>query len=291
MAGPMLSRHALSPHALSRHALPRPNLHAYRVILGSRLRSQRVYRVSFATEVAASLLFGLIEFAEVWVVFGHVTSLGGLTFAQILLLFGLAHVGYAVSQILVGHVDSLPTYLRAGTLDTFCVRPLSLLGQLLTSDLQLRRLGWGAVGVGALVAGLLANDIAWSPGRVALLALALTSSVAIFSGIFVWAAALQFWLLDGAEVTNAFTYGGRYASQQPTSILPWPLVVTFALAVPVAFTGYVPTLALLGLPAPATYPWLQPTLAWAGPLVAAWAWLVALGLWRLGARHYHGGGG
>lgn len=265
--------------------------HAYRVILASRLRSQGVYRISFATEVAASLLFGLIEFAEVWIVFHNVTVLGGLTFAQVLLVFGLAHTGYSTSQVIVGHVDTLPTYLRLGTFDTFCTRPLSLLGQLLTSDIQLRRLGWSLVGFVALGWGLAANEIAWTPATVLLLALTIASSIAIFAGIFLWAAALQFFLIEGAETTNAFTYGGRYASQQPASILPLPLVVLFVLAVPVALTGYVPTLALLDLPAPAALPWLHPGFAWAAPLVAAWVWLVALALWRFGTRHYQGGGG
>lgn len=237
------------------------SVHAYRVILASRLRSQGVYRVSFAAEVAASLLFGLIEFAEVWIVFHNVTVLGGLTFAQVLLVFGIAHTGYSVSQLLMGHVDALPTYLRLGTFDTFCLRPLSLLGQLLSSDIQLRRLGWSAVGVVALTWGLVVKEIAWSAATVLLLAICVTGSAAIFAGIFLCAAALQFFLIEGAESTNAFTYGGRYAAQQPASILPGPLVALFVLAVPVAFTGYVPALALLGLGAPEALPWLNPAAA------------------------------
>jgi len=58
--------------------------------------------------------------------------------------------------------------------------------------------------------------------------------------------------------------------------------------VPVAFTAYLPTLAMLGLPAPFGLPaWL----AWLTPLAAGWVWLVAGGLWRQGTRHYQGGAG
>ena len=87
------------------------------------------------------------------------------------------------------------------------------------------------------------------------------------------------------------TYGGRYASQQPASIFPPYLVGVFVVAVPVAFVGYVPTLALLGLSAPATIGWLDPRLAWATPAIAGMVWLVVSELWRLGVRHYQGGGG
>ncbi|WP_116112499.1 ABC transporter permease [Austwickia chelonae] len=263
----------------------------YATILVSRLRSQKVYGVSFTLDVAASLLFGLIEFVEVWIVFHNVRSLGGLTFAQVCLLFGLSHCAYSVSQVLVGHVDSLPTFLREGTLEAFYLRPLSILGQLMTSEIALRRLGWVVVGVTALGYGLAVNPIAWSPTTVLLLVLCLASSVIIFCGIFVAAAACQFFLIEGAELTNAFTYGGRYAAQQPTSIFPPYLIGLFVVAVPVAFTGYLPALALLGLDAPEQIPWLLPQLAWASPLVAAGVWLVVAWLWNRGTKHYQGGGG
>ena len=55
--------------------------------------------------------------------------------------------------------------LRAGTLDVFYLRPQPLLLQLVTSDVSLRRLARAAVGVAALVVGLVVNDVAASPGH------------------------------------------------------------------------------------------------------------------------------
>lgn len=269
----------------------RTSAHAYRVILASRLRAQRAYPVSFAVDLLGSLLTALVEFAEVWIIFHNVRSFGGLDFTQVMLLFGIAHTGFAAAQVVVGHVDRIPRYLRLGTMEAFYLRPLSLLGQLITSEIELRRLGWLLVGLVALGWGMVANDVAWTPPRLLLLVVCVLSAAAIFAALFVWAAGVQFFLVDGQEMTNAVTYGGRYASQQPTSIFPRPLLWMFAIAVPVAFTGYVPTLALLDLPAPAGAPWLVPELAWAAPLVAAWVWLLALASWRWGAQHYQGGGG
>jgi len=272
-------------------AVSTSSLRAYRVLIGSRLRSQQVYTTSFALDVVGSVLTGLVEFGEVWIVFHNVRSLGGLSFGQICLLFGIAHVGFAFSQVMFGHVDRIPRYLRAGTLEAFYLRPLSLLGQLITSEIALRRLGWAALSVVVLSWALTAVDLVWTPAKVVLLVLSLLSSTALFAALFVAAAGLQFFLVDGEEMTNAFTYGGRYASQQPASIFSPGLIAAFVLAVPVAFTGYVPTLGLLDLPAPPALPWLGPQAAWWCPLVAAWTWLVALACWRVGTRHYQGGGG
>ena len=260
----------------------------YRAVLASRLRSQRAYRAGFALDLGSSLLVGLTELAEVWIIFHNVRVLGGLDFHAVLLLFGLSNLAFSAADLLVGHVDTLPTYIRAGTVDAFYLRPLPLLAQLVTSEISLRRLTRIAVAAVALGLGLTLNDIDWDPATVAMLVVAAVFGTAIFAGLFVCAASLQFFLVNGSELTNSFTYGGSYAASQPASIFPTPLRLVFGYLFPVAFTAYLPTLAVLGLPGPAGLPtWL----AWLTPVAAAWVWLMALLLWRWGTRHYQGGGG
>ena len=263
-------------------------LRPYRVVLASRARSQRAYRTSFALDLGSSLLVGLVELAEVWVLFSNVSSLGGLRFNQILLVFGLADLGFSLADLSFGHLDELPDYLRAGTLDAFYLRPQPILAQLITSDISLRRLARAAVGAGSLSIGLVTAGTPWDGRTVALLVLGLFSGYATFAALFVWAAGLQFFLLDGAEATNAFVYGGRYAATQPASVWSRPLKAVFGFFFPMAFTAYLPALAILHLPGP---PWLPAWLAWCTPAAAAWTWLMALLCWRWGLRHYQGGGG
>ena len=266
----------------------RTQLRPYRAVLASRARSQRAYRVSFALDLASSLLVGIIELAEIWVLFHNVVELGGLDFAQILLVFGLADLCFSLADMSFGHCDNLPTYLRAGTLEVFYLRPQPLLLQLVTSDISLRRLARAAVGAIALTAGLILNDIAWSPAHVLLLVLAICSGYATFAGMFVWAGGAQFFLVEGYETTNAFVYGGRYAATQPASVWNRPLWAVFGFFFPMAFTGFLPALWLLGIAPPYGLPdWV----GWCAPVAAAWTWLLALASWRFGVRHYQGGGG
>lgn len=260
----------------------------YRVVLASRVRAQRAYRAGFALDLASSLLVGLVELAEVWIVFHNVRVLGGLDFHAVLLVFGLSNIAFSIGDLLVGHLDTLPTYIRAGTVDAFYLRPLPLLAQLMTSEISLRRLTRIAVATVCLGVGLTVNDVTWGWPTVAMLVMAVVFGAAIFSGLFVCAAALQFFLVNGSELTNSFTYGGAYAASQPASVFPGPLKLVFGYLVPVAFTAYLPTLAILGLPGPAGLPtWL----AWLLPLAAAWVWGAAAVLWRQGTKHYQGGGG
>jgi ABC-2 type transport system permease protein len=257
-------------------------------VLASRIRAQRSYRTSFALDLLGSLLVGLTEFGEMWVVFHNVDALGGLDFEAMLLLFGLSNLTFSLADMIVGHVDELPRYVRTGTLDAFYLRPQPVLAQLMTSEFQLRRLARAAVGVVALWAGLSVNEVPLDLRTCALLTLSTVCGIAIFAALFVCAAGVQFFLINGAEVTNSFTYGSSYAASQPTSVFPNPLKVLFGFVIPAAFTAYLPTLAILELPGPAGLPaWL----AWFLPVAAAWVWLVALSVWRWGSRHYQGGGG
>lgn len=263
-------------------------LRPYRAVLASRARSQSSYRASFRMDLVGAVLIGLIEFAEIWVLYTAADQIGGFTFAQILLVFGLADLAFSLADLVAGHCDNLPVYVRAGTLDVFFLRPQPVLAQLVTSDLSLRRLARSLVGATALAAGLLLNDIDWSVGTVGLLVLALVCGFVIFTAQFVTAAGLQFFLINGAEMTNAFVYGGRYASTQPASVWPRSLLVVFGVVFPVTFAGYLPVSTLLGMPGLAGLPeWL----GWCAPVAALWAVVLAGLCWRWGLRHYRGAGG
>lgn len=262
-------------------------LHPYRVILGSRLRSQATYRTSFVLDVLGSVGAGVVEFTEVYVIFTNITALGGLGFGGVVLMFALANISMSLADLVVGHLDNIADHIRQGTLDGFLLRPLSVLGQLATGDIQLRRLGRTTVGVVMFVVGLRLTDIDWGGREIALVALALVSGTAIFAALFVCAAAAQFWLVDGRQLTHAITYGGSYAASYPASIFALPLRVAFTFVVPAAFVGYLPTLALLDQAGPALLPtWL----GWCTPIAAAVIWAVALVWWRAGLRHYTGAG-
>ncbi|MEU2034165.1 ABC-2 family transporter protein [Nocardia amamiensis] len=260
----------------------------YVAVLRSRIRAQRSYRLSFASDVVSAFMFGLIELAEVWLIFRSARVLGGLDLDAALLLFGLSHTSFTLSQVLFGHLDTLPALIRLGQLDAYHLRPQPLLLQLITSDISLRRFARASVSIVALGVGLVRNDIEWGAGAATLLTLTLLGGIALFGGVFVCAAGLQFYLIDGSELTNSFTYGGSFAATQPASVFPTPMKLLFGFAIPVAFTAYLPTLALLRLPGP---PLLPSWLAWLTPVAALWVWLLALGLWRSGTRHYQGGGG
>ncbi|MDQ2582426.1 ABC transporter permease [Saccharothrix yanglingensis] len=235
----------------------------YPKLVGARLRGQTSYRASFALQCVSSGLGQLVELGVILILFGRVTSLGGFSVTEVVLMYAIAGVGFGLADMVAGQLDELPAHTRTGTFDVVLMRPLGTLAQVMASDLHLRKIGRIVASLVALVWALAHNDIAWSPATALLVVLAPLSGAVIFSSIWVVANAVCFWLVEGQELANAVTYGSG------------------------SFVAYYPGLALLGRPDPLGGPAL---LGWVSPLVAVATAAVAGLVWRFAVRHYRGTG-
>ena len=261
---------------------------AYRILIGSRIRSQLAYRASFWLNVATSVAVGLVEFVEIYAIFANVPVFGGLDLRQSALVFALGNIGFALADTIFGQLDTIPTYLRLGRLEVLLVRPMPLLLQLVTSEVQMRRLGRLAVGVLIVAIVLPGLDLSYTAGTVYLLVVTPFVGAAIYGALFAMAGGLQFFLINGPEFTSAFVYGSGYAGQLPGSVLITPIRILFTFVFPATVTAYLPALLIMGLPGPSFLPaWL----GWFAPVFAIWAWLLAWLAWRAGTRRFTGAGG
>jgi ABC-2 type transport system permease protein len=259
----------------------------YRRILVSRVRSQLAYPVSFALDLAAQAIAQLVELVVILAVFGQVRALGGFERDEVLLIYALSGIAFGLADLAVGQLDDLPRWIRTGEFDVLLARPLGALAQLATSDLQLRRLGRSAVGLVVLGVAVTGAGIDPTPLNLLLLVTTPLIGAVIISAIWVVTCSVSFWVVDGKELANAFTYGSTITTAYPITVFgPW-LRRLLCFAVPAAFVSYFPVLALLDRPDPLGLPH---ALRYANPLVAVAAVVVAALVWRTAVRHYQGAG-
>jgi viologen exporter family transport system permease protein len=262
-------------------------LTTYRRLATASMRARAQYRLTFGLDFAAQLVAGVSEFLAILVIFHHLPRLGGWSLPEVAFLYGLAGISFALTDALIGQLDSLGQMIRMGTFDVFLVRPLSGLLQVATSDMQLKRLT-KAVQAGAVLTFAIANlHIAWSAGKLVMFAAAIGSGAAIFSGVWVAGSAIGFWTTDIQEVVNSFTYGGNYLTSYPINIFGAWTRRFLAFVVPMAFVAYYPSLFILGKPDAVIG---VPALAFVTPLIAVLTLSVGLGVWRAGVRHYRSTG-
>ena len=260
----------------------------WRRLVAAQIRSQLQYRLSFAFDFFGSGLISLIDFLAVLVLFHNVPRLASWSVGEVAFLYGLSAISFALTDMLIGHLDQFPQKVRDGNFDILLVRPRSALFQVIASDLALRRLAKAVQGAAVLGYALGRVDISWSAGRVALLVLSIPCGIVIFASVWVIGGCLAFWTTDGGEFTNAFTYGGNFLAQYPIDIYSAWLRRLLAYLVPLAFVSYFPALYILGKDDPLGLPRF---LEFSSPVVAVVVAAVAGCVWRFAVRHYRSAGG
>lgn len=262
-------------------------LRLYWRLVWARERSNMQYRVTFWLLTIASAFFILQDFFAIVFFFDHIPTFAGWSLAEVTFLYGFSAFAFRAGELFATGFDSLPSQLRQGTFDRVLVRPLGAFFQTLSAGLALRRLGSLPFPLALMAIASRLLGLEWTADKVALLAVAIVSGMAIYFSIFVCGAAYCFWTVQGTEVINTFTNGGQFITSYPLDAFGDWLRRAVTFVVPVAFVSYYPTLYLLDRPPPGGQPeWLR----LASPLVAAAAAWVAWRLWSVGVRRYMSAG-
>ncbi len=260
----------------------------WRRLVGAQIRSQLQYRASMTLDFVGSGLISFLDFLAVLVVFHNVPRLNTWNVHEVAFLYALSAISFALTDMLIGHLDQFPQTIRSGNFDIVLVRPRSTLLQIFGSDFAVRRFAKAVQGAVVLVYALTTLHVHWTVWKVLFGVLSVPAGMAIFGSVWVVGACLAFWTTDGGEFTNAFTYGGNFMAQYPIDIYSAWLRRFLAYLVPLAFVCYFPALFILDKPDPLGLPRV---LEVASPLVALAAATVAGFAWRFAVRHYRSAGG
>lgn len=268
-------------------AAVREHAHLYRVLVGARIRADWQYRTSFILFTVTQFLITFIDFLQIAVIFGRVPHLAGWSLAEVAFLYGLSGVAFFLGDVFISQVERAPQRIRMGTFDVLLIRPLGALFQLCTDEFAFRRFGKLVQASIILVIAARMVDVSWTPAKLGMLVVTIAAGTLIFSSIWIATSALAFWLVEGQELANTFTYGGNFATQYPIEILGTWLRRLLTFVVPTAFVNYFPALYLLDRANPFGLPgWIR----FASPAVAVAAVLVARATWNLALRHYRSTG-
>lgn len=259
-------------------------LRLYFRLIGSRVRSQMQYRVSFLLELFGFLLVTSLEFALIALIVNRFGSVAGWSLPELALLYGLTSFAFSLAEMVGRGFDApFERMIQQGGFDGVLIRPLDAFFQILTADFQLRRLGrtLQALLVLAYAAGQL--PLGWTIDRVLLVPITILSGTLIYLALLVIGATLTFWTIRTPEVINVFTFGGEQMASYPLSIYQEWLRTIFLFLVPVGFSNYPAALYLLGRSDPAGLPAWS---AWFAPVAAVLFFGAALAFWRVGVSKY-----
>jgi len=263
------------------------HLRIYRRFVRARIRADWQYRASFFLFLAGQTLVAGADLAAIAVIFTAVDDLVGWSGPEVAFLFGASGLSFGLCDLIISPVEHVGVHIKAGSFDTFLVRPVGALWQLLAHDFALRRIGRLLQPAIVLVVSLRLVEVDWGPAAALLVVLTVVCGAVIYGAVFVVTSSLAFWTVETQEIANAFTYGGNVTTSYPIDVLGTWLRRITTFVVPLASITYLPAAWLFDHPLPSGLP---RAAAWSGPLVAAAAALVARAVWALAVRHYRSTG-
>lgn len=246
------------------------------------LKSQMQYRASFLLLSFGQFLIPFTVFAGLYFLFERFGQIEGWTFYEVALIFGIIHMAFALAECLSRGFDMFSTLVVSGEFDRLLVRPRGTVLQVLGSKFEFTRIGrllQSSIVLAWAVSGL---SVEWTAWKIIVVILMIASGAVIFTGIFMIMAALCFWTIQGLEVANVFTDGGREMAQYPLSIYQKWVTRFFTFVIPFGCVNYLPLLYVLDR----TDSYWNSLAPLAGFAFLLPCWLV----WRFGVRHYRSTG-
>ena len=238
------------------------------------------YRLSAWFLAAAQTFTTIFSFLGISLLFRRFGNLAGWSFAEAALCFGVTGMAFALSECFARGFDAFSRMVIQGEFDRILLRPRSTIIQVLGSKTDITRLGRIIVSLAILYMAVSLSDITWDPLKIITLIMMILGGAAVFTGVFILGATVCFFTLEGLEVINIFTDGGRELASYPLPVYGKWVTRFFTFIIPYGCMNYLPILYLTGRAE--RWPYLYMLM----PLLGFVFILPCVGLWRIGVRHY-----
>lgn len=218
----------------------------YLKALSLHLKAELEYKASFIFSFLSQVLIFFAYYFVILALFKRFDNIRGFTLYEVLLCFAIIQFGYAVNEVFARGIDKFDTLIIQGGFDRLLLRPKNLIIQVLCNDADFIKVSRIIQALIILVIALIKLNIEWNLMRVLTLFLMLISAIVIFFGIFLLAASYCFITVQGLEVRNVFTDGGKYMAQYPIGIFSKGFILFFTFIIPYGFVNYYPLLYFVG---------------------------------------------
>ncbi len=209
------------------------------------IKTQIEYKASFIINSISQIFIFFSYYFMVLALFNKFNNIKGFTLYEVLLCFAIIHIGFAFNETFFRGIDKFEDYIIDGSLDRFLVRPRGILFQVLCMKVDFIKVLKIIQGIIILIISLMNLNIVWNINKVIVLVLCIISSILIFFGLFVLTSSYCFITVQGLEVKNLFTDGGKHMAQYPIGIYRKGMVFIFTYIIPYAFINYYPILYFL----------------------------------------------
>ena len=209
------------------------------------ISSQLEYKSSFIISFISQIFVYFTYYFIIISLFQKFNNVHGFSMYEVLLCFSIIHFGYSFNETFFRGVDTFENLILNGTLDRLLLRPVNILFQVMCNEVDLVKISRIVQSLIVLIISLINLNIEFTIYKIILLIMMLLASIIVFFGIFVLMASYCFITVQGLEVKNLFTDGGKHIAQYPIGIFNKSFIFIFTFIIPYAFINYYPLLYFL----------------------------------------------
>ncbi len=246
------------------------------------IKSQLEYKSSFIMNSISQFFVFFTYYFIIIALFDKFNNIKGFNVYEVLLSFSIIHFGYAFNETFFRGIDKFEDLIIDGSLDRFLVRPQSILFQVLCTKVDFIKVFRILQSLVVMILALINLNIIWNISKVIVLIFMMIASILIFFGLFVLTASYCFITIQGLEVKNLFTDGGKNLAQYPISIYRKGVVFFFTFIIPYGFINYYPLLYFIDRTENIIYMF--------SPLLVGVFLIPCLLSFKIGMKHYNSTG-
>ena len=209
------------------------------------LKKELEYKASFIMSLITQVFVFFTYYFLILALFEKFNNVKGFTVNEVLLCFSIISFGYSFNEVFFRGLDKFEDLIINGTFDRLLLRPCNILFQVLDQEMQFTKIPRILQSLIILIYALIKLNIKLTITKIILLVLMLISSILIFFAVFLLMASYCFITVQGLEVKNLFTNGGKQIAQYPIGIFNKSFVFIFTFIIPYAFINYYPLLYFL----------------------------------------------
>ena len=213
---------------------------------GMHFKSMLEYKSSFIISFLSQIVIFFSYYFIILALFDKFDNIKGFTLHEVLLCFSIIQFGYAFCEVFARGIDHFDLLIINGDFDRLLIRPKKIILQVMCSDADFTKIARLLQAIVVLIISLVNLNVELTYLKIITLLLMMISSIVIFFGIFLLAASYCFWTVQGLEVRNVFTDGGKHMAQYPIGIFKKGIVYFFTFVIPYAFVNYYPLLYFIG---------------------------------------------
>lgn len=243
-------------------------------------KSQMEYRTSFLLLSIGQFFVPFLVFVSMLFLFQRFPNIDGWSLYEVALCYSIIHIAFSISECFARGFDAFSSTVVNGDFDRILLRPRSTILQVLGSKFEFSRVGRLIQSIIVLIFSLSHLNVIWNFYKVFTIILMIISGIFIFIGIYMLGATFSFWTIEGLEIINIFTDGGREMAQYPLNIYKEWIKKIFTFVIPFGTVNYLPLMFILDKVKGSQLLYMFT------PLLGLLFVIPCTMLWNLGVKHY-----